>query len=372
MGRVVEFNSLNVSWVSKLKEEPGHMLFPVDRYDSMRAAKAALRIVVLHHPLNWFSQGIYRPFRKFVRNIARIVISGHEHQGNVGSIDEAETQKSAFIEGCVLQHNGSSLELSSFNIVVIDLNNEKFKSTKYLWSIDHYSPSEDGSWIEYHDLPAKEKGPYAIESKFQAILDDPGGFFRHPAGQIINLADVFVFPGLKRASEGDGRKEIVSSSVLLQPEHIHNGVVIEGEEKAGATSLLFRLYRHYHERGFLPVYVRGKDIKRTTQDEFDGVFRRAYHAQYGNMSWEKISQSPMAKKILLVDDFDDGPIKSASSRAVMLADFKSRFGHVLITVGALFEMQEVLDGDQAKALRSLEHYRLQPFGFKRRSELIQR
>ena len=371
-GKVVEFNSLNVSWVSKIKEEPGHMLFPVDRYQSMLSDNAAIKIVVLHHPLNWFSQGVYRPFRKFIRNVANIIISGHEHQGNVGLIDEAESQKSAFIEGCVLQQDGGNIDSSSFNVVVIDLDDEKFKSTRYLWSGDHYSASEEGSWAEYHDLPAKAKSPFEIDLKFQGVLDDPGGFFRHPAGQVINLADIYVFPDLKRASAEDGRRDIVSSSALLSTEHVHNGVVIQGEEKSGATSLLFRLYRHYHEHGLLPVYVKGKDIKRATPDEIDGVVRRAIIAQYGKSNYEKISQLPKVKKIILVDDFDDGPMKAASHRASLLSDFKSRFGHVVVTVGALFEMREVLDGDKSNTLLSLEHYRIQQFGFKRRSELIQR
>jgi UDP-2,3-diacylglucosamine pyrophosphatase LpxH len=373
MGKIVEFNLLNISWVSKLKEEPGHMLFPVNRYEFMGLRNAELRILVLHHPFNWFSQRIYRPFRKFVRNIADIIISGHEHQGNVGLIEEAESQKSAFVEGCVLQHDGSSIASSSFNIVVIDLKERKFKSTRYLWNSDHYAASEDGSWSEYHELPGKSISPFPINSTFQAVLDDPGGVFKHPSGQAITLADVYVFPDLSRASEKDGgSKDIISSSLLLQPEHICDGVVIEGEEKSGASSLLYRLYRKYHERGFLPVYVKGKDIKRATSDEIEGVVRRAYQNQYGKAVFEKISQAPRAKKVLFVDDFDDGQIRSAKARAFLLANFKNRFGQLVVTVSTLFEMREVLDGDDFNEAPKLKHFQLQPFGFKRRSEIIQR
>lgn len=371
-GKVIEFDALNISWVSKIKEEPGHMLFPVSYYGARETKSADIKIVVMHHPLNWFSQSIYRHFRKFVRSVADIVISGHEHQGNVGIIEEAESGKSSFIEGCVLQDDGA-ISSSSFNIISIDLDNTKFRSTRLQWGVDSYRASTVGSWSEYHDLPLKVNSKFPIESEFQEFLDDPGGFFKHPSGQSINLADIYVYPDLKRSSVNDDEsREILNGADLLNSDSIKDGIIVEGEEKTGATSLLLRLYRHYHERDLIPIYVQGRDIKRSANDELDGVIRRAITKQYGKAALESIEQLPIYRKVILLDDFDDSKVKSSKHQGRLLLDIKKRFGHVVVTVGPMFEMKEILDGIPSEGISSLKNYRLQPFGYRRRFELIQR
>ncbi len=195
-GKTIGFECLNVSWVSKLREEPGRLYFPIDRYSDKKTNDVDIRILVLHHPLNWFNQSIYRPFRMFVRQLADIVISGHEHQGNVGVINDAETDKSAFVEGCVLQgENGMSD--SSFNVVVIDLNQGQFASTRYNWDKSRYVATEEGAWSDYYNLPAKRTNRFVISETFQETLDDPGAFFKHPGRLNITLSDIFIYPDLR-------------------------------------------------------------------------------------------------------------------------------------------------------------------------------
>jgi calcineurin-like phosphoesterase family protein len=115
--KVVAIDCLNVSWTSELHEEPARLYFPLDRYTAKALEPTPdLRIVVMHHPLNWFAQSMYRPFRTFIRQVGDIIITGHEHQGNVGTNIDAETAKSTYIEGCVLQRNDRSLKDSSYNV----------------------------------------------------------------------------------------------------------------------------------------------------------------------------------------------------------------------------------------------------------------
>jgi calcineurin-like phosphoesterase family protein len=161
-GKIIVFDCLNISWVSQLNEEQGNLYFPVDRYFEKKSSKVDVRLVVMHHPLNWFNQQIYQRFKKFVRQIANIVISGHEHQGNVGINEDAYTDKSAFVEGCVLQDNEKNLSGSSFNIIILDLDKMRFSSTCFGWNVDHYAPTEEGSWSDYHQLPEKQRNLFVI------------------------------------------------------------------------------------------------------------------------------------------------------------------------------------------------------------------
>lgn len=372
-GKTIAFDCLNVSWVSKIREESGRLYFPVERYATQSFAQADVRLIVLHHPLNWFNQSIYRPFRTFVRRLANIVISGHEHQGNVGLIEDAETKSSAFIEGCVLQNDSSSLANSSFNVVVIDLGLGQFASTRYEWDGNMYAPTEDGSWSDYRDLPARQDNPFALAPEFQETLDDPGAYFKHPGKLNVGLSDIYVYPDLRKVGNGEDRRRLfVSARQLLSPEATAAGALIEGEEKAGCTSLLYQLYRHYHERGFVPLYIKGKELKKVADHDIDNLIRRATEQQYGTGQIEAFMQLTLTKKLLLLDDFDDSPIRAGNVRAGLLCALRKRFGHLVVTVGDMFEMREMLDGDGSRELIELTHYKIQPFGHVLRSELISR
>ena len=371
-GKKISFDALNVSWVSKLKEDPGRLYFPISQYEHKRSSDANVRLVVMHHPLNWFGQTAYKPLKTFLRQVANILISGHEHQANVGLLNDADTGESAFIEGCVLQGD-KGLTDSSFNVAVLDLNSSQFLSTRYLWANGIYTQTEDGSWADYHDMPVKKSNSFAISTAFQETLNDPGAYFKHPGRASITLADIYVYPDLRKVGNGEEKKRnFISSSQLLVPEVTSAGVLVEGEEKAGSTSLLLQLYSRYHERGFVPVLVNGKELRRATDAEIDALVKRAVEVQYGKPFFEQFSQLSADKKILLLDGFDDSPMKAADARADFLCALKKRFKHMVVTTGDMFEMREMLDGDASKQLMSLQHHKLQPFGYQLRSQLIQR
>lgn len=372
-GKTIAFDCLNISWVSKIHEDIGKMFFPVELYSTRTFEQVDIRLLVMHHPLNWFNQSIYRPFRTFVRKLANIVITGHEHQGNVGLIEDAETESSAYIEGCVLQSDSNNLTDSSFNVAVIDLNHGQFASTRYTWDSSRYVATEDGSWSDYRDLPAKRNNPFALQSDFQDTLDDPGAFFKHPGRTNVGLSDIYVYPDLRKVGNGEDRRRVfLSSRRLLAPEVTADGLLIEGEEKAGCTSLLYQFYRQYHERGFVPLYIKGKYLKKVTDADINKLIKRAAEHQYGSNQVEAFMQLTRTQKLLLLDDFDDSPLRAGDARAGLLCALQKRFGHLVVTVGDMFEMREMLDGDASRALISLAHYKIQPFGHALRGELISR
>lgn len=372
-GKTIAFDCLNISWVSKIREDIGKLYFPVERYSAQTFEPVDVRLLVMHHPLNWFNQSMYRPFRTFIRKLANIVITGHEHQGNVGLIKDAETESSAYIEGGVLQSESKNLTDSSFNVAVLDLSYSQFASTRYEWNGSMYAATEDGSWSDYRDLPAKRNNPFSLLPEFQELLDDPGAFFKHPGSSNVGLSDIYVYPDLRKVeNEEDRRRVFLSSRRLLAPEVTADGILIEGEEKAGCTSLLYQLYRQYHERGFVPLYIKGKDLKKVTDADIDKLIKRATEHQYGADQVEAFMQLSRTQKLLLLDDFDDSPMRAGDARAGLLCALRKRFGHLVVTVGDMFEMREMLDGDVSRVLIALAHYKIQPFGHALRGELISR
>lgn len=367
----VTFDAINLAWVSKLNEEQGGIVFPFERYQSKEAESCDARIVVMHHPMNWHRQNIYRPFRKFVRGIASIVITGHEHQGNCGENLDSETGRTAYIEADVLQDRNDSAK-SAFNLVEIDLDGGLYRTTRYDWNDDHYGATEEGSWFDYRDLPTKQKNIFEITTSFRAQMDDPGANFGDVAHGTITLTDIYVFPDLLTNGVERRSTRFASSSILRDPDKTANGVILEGDEKVGGTSLLYQLFDSYFERGYFPVFIKGAALKGTGSKSVDQVIERAVAEQYGADAVERYAQQPPAQKLLLLDDFDDVQAKTLVGKAEILTALRKRFGHIVITVSQLFEVRELLQEIGANEVASLSHYQIQPLGYTLRGKLVRK
>ncbi|TXI34258.1 MAG: hypothetical protein E6Q53_01655 [Candidatus Moraniibacteriota bacterium] len=367
----IVFDAINLSWVSKLNEEQGGIVFPFERYQSKESESCDARIVVMHHPMNWHRQNIYRPFRKFVRGIASIVITGHEHQGNCGENIDSETGWTAYIEADVLQDRSDGTK-SAFNLVEIDLEGGLYRTTRYDWSEDHYGATEEGSWFDYRNLPTKQKNIFEIEESFRAQIDDPGANFGDLAHGKITLTDIYVFPDLLTTGVERRSTRFASSSILRDPEKTADGVILEGDEKVGGTSLLYQLFDSYFERGYFPIFIKGASFKGAGSRNVQQVIERAVAEQYGTDAVERYAQQPAVKKLLLLDDFDDVQVKTLAGKAEILTSLRKRFGHIVVTVSQLFEVRELLQEIGADEMAGLTHYQIQPLGYTLRGKLVRK
>lgn len=370
-GKEVVFDTINVSWCSNLHEEPGSLIFPVDRYQHHLNEISDLRIAVLHHPLNWFNQSSYHPFRRLVRGVADIVISGHEHVGGVGEDLHSESGHSAYIEGCVLQSDNAALD-SSFNVAVLNLDDGTYLSTRYQWTqAGYYAASEEGSWEGFRRLPEKSHNVFTLTRDFEQQLSDPGGVFKSNT-RTARLADLYVYPDMQEMLERAELRKIINTNTLLSFDQLEGGLLLIGEENVGATSLLYMLFRAYHERGFVPLYLRGVDIKGVASRDIDVAIKNAAAEQYGAHCVENYLQCPSRKKLLLLDDFDDGPVKSSHLRAGQLTAFAARYSHMIITASELFDFDSSVRPHVRDTLSALKNYSLLPMGYVLRAQLVRR
>ena len=365
------FDCINVAWMSQLHEQPGTLVIPHERYLTERQGKAELRIAVMHHPLNWLSQHMYRDFRKALRRYENVVFTGHEHLGNVGENIDAESGHSAYVEGCVLQGE-KDLSDSGFNVVVFDLSSGTYKSSRYQWAGSLYEASEEGSWADYRDIPVKTRSPLQLKDDFRQLISDPGASFKRLSGHEICLSDIYVYPDLMGVVDAKDVRRVVSSEILTDPKRLEEGVLLQGEEKVGTTSLLYQLLERYGDRGFAPLFLNAIELRGSTPRDVDAWIRASVSEQYGVDAGEKYAQIEKAKKVALVDNFDECPMKAAAFKARAISALRARFGHLVVAVGELFDLQEVLTNLEDETRRALQQYRIVPFGYSLRSKLIRR
>lgn len=372
-GKKVVFDTLNLSWVSRKKEVQGSLFFPHDRYEYKKDEAAHVRIIVMHHPMNWFSAGGYRDFRQFIRSLGSIIITGHEHQAAVGENFDTDSSLSIYIEGDVLQETGSQRILrSAFCLIALDLREDTYRVLRYTWSKDQYQMTEEGSWSDYRNLPPKHRSTFEIQRDFKRILNDPGANFLMPGRTRITLSDIFIYPDMLAVEKNKQSSAFMSSKELLDPTKTASGVILEAEDKVGSTSLIFRLYEEYYEAGYVPVYIRGDNIKSESKKHLEIVLKDAVTEQYGQQACSIFDQTPHTKKLLLVDDFDDCHPQSVRNTATILCLLRKRFGHIVISVGTLFEIRELLLETESQGIVDLSHYQIQPFGFYLRHKLIKK
>ena len=364
----IVFESINLSWASTLKETQGKLLFPFSSYANKSKIDADLRISLMHHPLNWLNQSSYRELRTSLRSISDFIFTGHEHANNAINHNDIESGETIIIEGGSLQED--TINNSSFGIITIDIisNNHNFYSYKYCSTSEYYIPQEEKKLIINK---RNNKENFSFNESFKDKLNDCGGYFKHSNSINLKLADVFVYPNIKKESSSSQQKNSLSAKELLDVNKFTKGVILSGEDNIGATSLLYSLISEYSINGFIPVLLKGSDIKQKHKRNLDIQIERALKEQYLN---ERIvvnfEQEPTSKKVLFIDDFEDLKIKSTSAINEALAYLMGKFEKIILTVDSMYEVNEITSIEEKATTRLFDHYKIQQFGYQKRTELI--
>lgn len=371
-GTKIMFDCLNVSWCSQLHETQGQLVFPVGKYQHLSVPDHTLRVVILHHPLNWYSQATYHDFRSLVRKAGNFVLSGHEHNQGAGEMHDVYSGQSVYIEGAALQPSSVS-ENSGFNILNIDLHDQQYKCDLLTWTGSSYVSTQlQEAWSTYRQLPEVRTNEFEMSKEFLEELDNPGANFIHPAYErSLKLSDFYIFPDLEEIIEDGEENRLVSASILQSPESIGNGVLIKGSEKSGKTALLLTLFQRYHDAGYVPVLLRGENISRASEMEIDKLIESAAKQQYMKLDIDKWRNLPRKQKILLYDDLSRTTVADRY-RWKVISILANRFTNILITSDEMIDVSEATSPETAKIFSKFNHYQIRPFGHKLRHDLIRK
>jgi hypothetical protein len=371
-GKRIWFDSLNASGMSTIHEKPGAVFFPFEGYQDFKPTDADLRIGMIHHPLNWYSQINYQGFKSFLHSLEDFLLTGHEHSGNAGIRQDARNGECAFIEGAALQINGR--QESGFNLLELRLESAEFRCDRFEYIDGRYLRQNDEIWLPIRPMPQRTVAELQISKSFQKTLCDPGATLHHPDKRDLCLDDFYVFPDLdvqsseRRMSGKNGtvpRKK--SSKALTVAASVEKEVILEGDENAGKTRLLYQLFQAYHAQNRVPVLIDGRKIK--SSSDLDKLLAHAVAEQYGKENLVAYEQTSRDKKILLIDDFDQAPLQDRF-KAKLYEFMSQRFETRIITVGENFRVGELFSGDKLAPLSSFVHYKIMPFGYERRGELV--
>jgi len=369
-GSVMRISALNAAWMSRLPEEPGDLVFPLGLYDSQLTAAADIRLVLLHQPYHWHQQRSYHEMRARLRRSATAVLSGHEHFGNSGKIDEEVSGASLYFEAGALQPHESDINPG---YAVYHFDKAAGQVAVHRFTIENNVVAECSETAIYEIPAAGEKNQHIVEftADWCADLNNPGGYFVHSEKRDIVLDDIFIYPDLKDwENDEPGRLSNISSEKLVAKLKEGATYLLLGEEKAGKSTLLHFYAKQLVASGYAPVYVKASELNNIRkQEDVHLRLMRFVEKQFANP--KALQNLPRQKRVLLVDDVDR--FKSGISAIPAFLEYAEKhFGSIVLTANKSFEVTALASQSASEAFRKFPKYELMRFGLKLRHRLIKK
>lgn len=311
-GKNIIFNCFNTSWISKIKEEEGHMAFPTEYFpDDVILRKSNLTINLIHHPINWQNNTHHREFRKLLEESGDLILSGHEHETNQREVSEMGGQTTIYLESAALQED--IISKSGFNLYKFDLVNESCGYFEFKLDSGNYlinKTLEDRKFDHRYNLTKKE---FSFDSKFLHYLSSTDAQYTHPQTDNLLLTDIYVDLKLKEISldEKDSLSlpKYISTSGLL-----YNGTgelkwCVIGNESSGKTALLKVISSRLYDKDLVPVFIKGENLVDITVDKLRKFVKATFMNQYERKCHEKFDRIDKSKLILVIDNFQNCNIR---------------------------------------------------------------
>lgn len=300
--RHVQFICINSAWVSEYRERQGSLHFPASVLPT--SSDADLTVAMFHHPFVWFESGAARSLRDALVPIADIILTGHEHNGDLARV-QRRGHTSIFAEGDALQMHESAA--SAFGMMRVRVSAKRYCWRRVMWERSRYEAFDSSQGEE--PLPLVHQRSVRatrISEAWERELSDLGVLLEN-AGGPVSLDALYVEPFVRREDPLERTayaSELASSLVASRTESL---ILVSGDERSGRTALAKFLFRDALRRGQAPVFVDGRrmcDWKTSPSEEVRAAFCR----QYADETVETYVQLAPDRRLAIVDDFDLAPV----------------------------------------------------------------
>lgn len=365
----VLIHGVNTAWSSELGNGLGAHEFPTDQYQKQTSDIADLRVLLMHHPYHWLNNARYREFEKLVRHSAELVFTGHEHTANAGTITDLIAEGSLFVEGGVFQVEPKN-DSSTFLTCTVDLINRQTSIRQYEWRGNLYSQIQTQSTTQTLALPHSvvHRFPYSLE--WSNNLADLGAAITHHAKVQVSLSDLYVMPEFEVLDDNKEIPLLIKGDTLLeQVEDKELFAIFKGEQSAGKTAWLKIAAKILHEKGKIPILIRGSELANSAELDLQKIIKTAVIKQYGEHSLENILQEPRENKILLIDGLDRYRFPDRYFNTV-IQFFKHNYYCIFATSEQMLTVKAAMEHEAMSSLLDFDAYELKEFGIRSRFELI--
>lgn len=226
------------------------------------------------------------------------------------------------------------------------------------------------------DIP--NESSFAISPLFQNFLQKNDIELTHPHKNEITLNDIFVPVDLTRLNQDKSKDtsykadEIISSERLLNFNGENFRWVITGTERAGKTSLGKMLYSSFHSKGYIPIWINGKDIKQSSYVKFEKKLKQRFESQYNEKAFTEFEGIYAKKAVFIIDDFHASKM-NIKFKTRFLKELSDKVSNIVCIADDVFHIDATTSPDsQYRELVDFEKYEIRDLGHKLRFQLIEK
>lgn len=370
MEKRIRFILINSAWMSTKHEKAGSMCLPENLLPPYPIENADLSIVMMHHPYYWFHPDNAIIAEEYLRNIADIVLFGHEHRS-----DEKAVSGKGW---SILQLNGKELqgdnpEKSAFAAYVFSQELDTFRNIEFLWDTERrqYFRSTDDSRPFSRNAHCMQKF-FVPNKETQLWIDDPGFIIQHFKKEDVSLSDVYCWPELETISF-DRTTEHVGVRIRDNiPEYIQHipSVLIVGESLHGKTAFAKMLYKDYFTKRRCCVFCDARKFSSFRKESIVKEIEKKFCSQYSCEQIEIFRQMQLENKTVFVDNFEHiGFLED--KRDSFLSTISNLFGQVVLLSNTDLLMPIGWMSDNGECKREFVQLRILPMGNLRRMQFIE-
>ncbi len=376
-GKKVGISSLNSSWRCYGDDDFGNILIGENQLnDNYQFVKDCdIKIALVHHQLEWLSELEKNIITNHFSINYDLIFSGHVHKAETHYIQDLRGKNLRVISPSGLNQIRKDNMSYTNGFSLIDYDEQvKCHFLKYNHIQKKFVDNTDVCDKGIHEIKIKslvesvdvENSSLEIEDDFYDFLNDSGANFTHRSKNLL-LDDIYVSPFLEQFSlieQEERNSSVLLDSVFLKivNNEISNFVFL-GEENSGKTSLCKRLYKKLlSKENVLPIYIKGRDIKKITDKDIETLIIKECRKQYKNNC-----DSLKLRKVIIIDDFNNCSLPQKSKRNFINNLYKTEYQTIIIW-DEFFTLSDLLESQTI----TVEIYEILKFGIKKRLELIRK
>lgn len=320
----IQFNLINSAINSTFKDptndgDKGLHYIDDSEIDKMgNSENNDLVISVMHHSPEWYHESCRHKFLSYINNKTNFLLCGHEHVNVENELIQNESKVTRIYGGPL-----AFGEKSIFNTILLDTEENKYKTCCYTWS--------NGMYQTEHGEFKKINNAIKIKPEFyNDFIND------ETLTNVRDFRDFFVFPELIDVNKEE-KEQIINNKKLFDFIEKKRMIIIEGDDYSGKSCLSKYIYLELLKNK-IPVFF---DMKKLNSTRINKIIDYAFTEQYNSAQYNKSNfrQELLANKIAIIDDADK---IDSQQFELLIIELKKIFGTIIIFKG-LRSQYDIID-----------------------------
>lgn len=377
--KVVRVIGINTAWLSQKHEKQGELFVPLHLLQNLpnQGSDSDFTLIMFHHPYYWIQANNCIEFRGLVEQMGDLILTGHEHTEGLRQVEKKDGESFQILEGDVLQNRNSTQ--SGFNLLLIDLNEEKQKFIQFAWKETKYSLRAENDWRPLVRNTLQTRNKFSLHKEFYRELDYSWNEFSKFANRAFTQEALFVYPDLKVLDVDSSEinqhiNKRVRGSEIIERLLAEKYWLITGDERTGKTALARKIFLDlYFSHEKVPVLIAGGKFKDVQEELFNQSVKEAFLSQYDCMDFEAFRQLEIEQRVLIIDDFHSSKTLNGKARFELISFAQRVFGTIIVFGNDVTQIEEfTLEGNKRGLGKSLYQYSIRRFGKGQRAQLIKK